>query len=182
MVKKAIGKPSPRHILPADIFSRPTTSETILPDASTEKKRVVSKKRTLTGTPRLLSFNEGKKSPIGSSQLKQRPSLLVARSRNSQVKRTPCLPEDIETQTKLEPRMLLPDDGVAFPKLLLDHFKKYRGCCTLIKHLNKEPSRVAKYLYKNKRIDLERLRTIDASGTLSHFLLFSLASFELSFA
>ena len=183
MVKKAIGKPSPRPILPADVFSRPTTSETILPDASTErmlpeKKRVVSKKRTLTGTPRLLSFNEGKKSPIGSSQLKQRPSLLVARSRNSQVKRAPCLPEDIETQTKLEPRMLLPDDGVAFPKLLLDHFKKYRGCCALIKDLNKEPSRVAKYLYNNKRIDLERLRTFDASGTLSHFLLFSLASFE----
>ena len=39
-------------------------------------------------------------------------------------------------------------------------------------------SRVAKYLYNNKRIDLERLKIFDDSGTFSHYLLFSFASFE----
>ena len=79
----------------------------------------------------------------------------------------------------LDPKTLLPDGSVPFPKKLLTQFKAYRFTCAIVKKVKKQPHRVAQYLILHERLDPDRLSVHDEAGTLSHALLLHLTKFEL---
>ena len=186
MVRNEPRKPS----VSIDKISRPRVTEasvtTTGPRKSTRvssedpqlKRFQIGKDRFTEHIPREKKYTIPKKTIIAETIVAETSKQQVGIDANRGGKETAWLPEDIVGGRKLEPKAFFRDNGVAFPKILLDRFKKYQGCCFLVKKLNKEPSRVAKYLYRNRRINLEEMKYFDKSGTLSHYLLFLLAVFE----
>ena len=186
MVRNELRKP----LVSIDKISRPRITETSAtatgPRQSTrvsredpQVQRVQSgKDRFIEHLPREKKHTIPKKSIVVEAKVVETSKQQIGIDTRRGGKEPALLPEDIVGGSKLAPRAFFRDNGVAFPKILLDRFKKYAGCCSLVKQLNKEPSRVAKYLLVNRRLNLEEMKDFDKSGTLSHYLLFLLAKFE----
>ena len=179
-----------QQLVSTDKISRPRLTTTGVTATGLRKSTRVSLedpqvKRVQTGKdrfteqlPREEKLMIPKKTVVAEANAAETSKLQIGIDTNRGRKKPVLLPEDIVGGSRLDPRTFYRGNGVAFPKILLDRFKKYQGCCSLIKHLNKEPSRVARYLYVNRRISLEEMNNFDKLGALSHYLLFSLARFE----
>ena len=110
-------------------------------------KRVqIGKVRFTEHLPREKKHMIPKKTLVTEAKAAETPTLQIGIDTIRGGNKPALLPEDIVGGKRLEPRAFFRDNGVAFPKILMDRYKRYQGCCSLIKQLNKEPSRVARYL------------------------------------